>query len=42
MEEQPAESVTSGNTEEDWEIYEILCKPDTIVKVNINLIMKLL
>ncbi|CAG9761995.1 unnamed protein product [Ceutorhynchus assimilis] len=28
---QPTESVTSGNTEEDWEIFEILCKPDTAV-----------
>ncbi|XP_066252441.1 coiled-coil domain-containing protein 170 isoform X3 [Euwallacea similis] len=34
MDEQLAESVTSGNTEEDWEIYQILCKQDTVVKMD--------
>ncbi|XP_076273754.1 coiled-coil domain-containing protein 170 isoform X2 [Rhynchophorus ferrugineus] len=28
MASQPTESVASGNTEEDWEIYQILCNPE--------------
>lgn len=27
----PAESVTSGNTEEDWHVFEVLCKDMNIV-----------
>ncbi|XP_066146450.1 coiled-coil domain-containing protein 170 isoform X3 [Euwallacea fornicatus] len=34
MDGQLAESVTSGNTEEDWEIYQILCKQDTVIKMD--------
>lgn len=34
MDETPAESVNSGNSEEDWEIFEILCRQNTVIKVN--------
>lgn len=34
----PPESVASGNTEEDWHVYEVLCK-DMNVSINLRVII---
>lgn len=30
MEQETADSIAAGNTEEDWEIFRILCKADKV------------